>query len=54
MYVNKGIGVSNFPVRFFARPEITLFTLQNSAQITNVSKNSGLKADTGMPADEYL
>ena len=33
MYVNKGIGVSNFPVRFFARPEITLFTLQNSAQI---------------------
>ncbi len=54
MYVNKGIGVSNFPVRFFARPEITLFTLQNSAQITNVSKNSGLKADTGMPVDEYL
>ncbi|HHT9138513.1 MAG TPA: metallophosphoesterase, partial [Candidatus Wunengus sp. YC60] len=32
MYVNKGIGVSNFPVRFFARPEITLFTLQNSLQ----------------------
>ena len=32
MYVNKGIGVSIFPVRFFARPEITLFTLQNSLQ----------------------
>ena len=32
MYVNKGIGVSNFPIRFFARPEITLFTLQNSLQ----------------------
>jgi len=32
MYVNKGIGVSYFPIRFFARPEITLFTLQNSLQ----------------------
>jgi len=32
MYVNKGIGVSVFPIRFFARPEITLFTLQNSLQ----------------------
>lgn len=32
MYVNKGIGVSNFPVRFFARPEITLFTLKNNSQ----------------------
>ena len=30
MYVNKGIGVSGFPVRFFVRPEITLFTLRNS------------------------
>lgn len=29
MYVNKGIGISSFPVRFFARPEITLFTLRN-------------------------
>ncbi|MDN3513740.1 MAG: metallophosphoesterase [Candidatus Brocadia sp.] len=29
MYVNKGIGVSGLPVRFFARPEITLFTLRN-------------------------
>jgi len=28
MYVNRGIGVSNLPVRFFARPEITLFTLK--------------------------
>ncbi|MCC7211417.1 MAG: metallophosphoesterase [Candidatus Brocadia sp.] len=28
MYVNKGIGVSWFPVRFLVRPEITLFTLQ--------------------------
>jgi len=27
MYVNKGIGISSFPVRFCARPEITLFTL---------------------------
>ncbi len=33
MYVNKGIGVSVFPVRFFARPEITLFTLRNSVRI---------------------
>lgn len=30
LYVNKGIGVSIFPVRFLARPEITIFTLQNS------------------------
>ncbi|MCF6157185.1 MAG: metallophosphoesterase [wastewater metagenome] len=29
MYVNKGIGISGLPVRFFARPEITLFTLTN-------------------------
>lgn len=28
MYVNKGIGISGFPVRFCARPEITLFTLR--------------------------
>jgi predicted MPP superfamily phosphohydrolase len=33
MYVNKGIGVSVFPARFFARPEITLFTLRNSCRI---------------------
>lgn len=32
MYVNKGIGISNFPVRFFARPEITFFTLRNNRQ----------------------
>ena len=31
MYVNKGIGVSGFPVRFFARPEITLYTLTSSS-----------------------
>ncbi len=31
MYVNKGIGVSGFPVRFFARPEITLFTLTSNS-----------------------
>ena len=29
LYVNRGIGVSNLPVRFFARPEITLFTIRN-------------------------
>ena len=33
MYVNKGIGISGLPVRFLARPEITLFTLRNSNQI---------------------
>ncbi len=33
MYVNKGIGISALPVRFFARPEITLFTLRSSSQI---------------------
>ncbi|GJQ49166.1 MAG: metallophosphoesterase [Candidatus Kuenenia stuttgartiensis] len=32
MYVNRGIGVSNLPVRFFARPEITLFTIRNGLQ----------------------
>lgn len=32
MYVNRGIGVSNLPVRFFSRPEITLFTIKNSSQ----------------------
>ncbi|TVM03987.1 MAG: metallophosphoesterase [Candidatus Brocadia sp. WS118] len=30
MYVNRGIGVSWLPVRFLARPEITLFTLQGT------------------------
>lgn len=29
MYVNKGIGISGLPVRFCARPEITLFTLRS-------------------------
>ncbi|GAB61699.1 MAG: metallophosphoesterase [Candidatus Jettenia sp.] len=33
MYVNKGIGTSCLPIRFCARPEITLFTLRNSSQI---------------------
>lgn len=28
LYVNKGIGTSTYPVRFFARPEISFFTLQ--------------------------
>ena len=28
LYVNKGIGTSTYPVRFFARPEISVFTLQ--------------------------
>ncbi|MCF6150078.1 MAG: metallophosphoesterase [Candidatus Kuenenia sp.] len=32
MYVNRGIGVSNLPVRFFARPEITQFTIKNNLQ----------------------
>ena len=27
LYVNKGIGTSSYPVRFLARPEITVFTL---------------------------
>ncbi len=29
LYVNKGIGTSCLPVRFCARPEITLFTLRD-------------------------
>lgn len=33
MYVNKGIGTSILPIRLFARPEITLFTLRSSSQI---------------------
>lgn len=37
MYVNKGIGISNFPIRFLARPEITLFTLRNSLQHPNAA-----------------
>jgi uncharacterized protein len=27
MYVNRGLGMSNLPIRFFCRPEITFFTL---------------------------
>ncbi|MEK7288617.1 MAG: metallophosphoesterase [Planctomycetota bacterium] len=27
LYVNKGIGTSSYPVRFLARPEISVFTL---------------------------
>ncbi|TMV51003.1 metallophosphoesterase [Paenibacillus mesophilus] len=30
LYVNRGIGVSEYPVRFRCRPELTVFTLQNS------------------------
>ena len=37
MYVNKGIGISNFPIRFFARPEITLITLRNTIQHPNAA-----------------
>lgn len=32
LYVNKGIGTSILPARFFARPEITLFTLKSREQ----------------------
>ncbi|HKV28824.1 MAG TPA: metallophosphoesterase [Candidatus Acidoferrales bacterium] len=28
MYVNRGLGMSNVPVRFFCRPEITFITLE--------------------------
>ena len=28
MYVNRGLGMSNLPIRFFCRPEITIFSLQ--------------------------
>ncbi len=27
LYVNRGIGTMSFPIRFGARPEITLFEL---------------------------
>jgi predicted MPP superfamily phosphohydrolase len=27
LYVNRGIGTSNAPIRFFCRPEITVFHL---------------------------
>lgn len=27
MYVNRGLGMSNLPIRFLCRPEITVFTL---------------------------
>ncbi|CAG7649023.1 UDP-2,3-diacylglucosamine pyrophosphatase LpxG [Paenibacillus solanacearum] len=29
LYVNRGIGVSQYPVRFWCRPELTLFTLRS-------------------------
>ncbi|MFO0793453.1 MAG: metallophosphoesterase [Candidatus Brocadiaceae bacterium] len=32
MYVNRGVGITGLPIRFFARPEITLFTLVNRKQ----------------------
>ncbi|WP_042349109.1 metallophosphoesterase [Bacillus massiliigorillae] len=28
LYVNKGLGTTRMPLRFFTRPEITIFTLQ--------------------------
>ncbi|HEV2223657.1 MAG TPA: hypothetical protein VGR84_11700 [Candidatus Acidoferrales bacterium] len=27
MYVNRGMGMSNLPVRFLCRPEVTFITL---------------------------
>jgi predicted MPP superfamily phosphohydrolase len=30
LYVNRGIGVSEYPIRFRCRPELTVFTLQNA------------------------
>jgi uncharacterized protein len=27
MYVNRGLGMSNLPIRFYCRPEVTFFTL---------------------------
>jgi predicted MPP superfamily phosphohydrolase len=31
MYINRGLGVVRYPVRFNARPEITVFTLRRDA-----------------------
>ena len=31
MYVNRGIGVIGIPIRFNARPEMTIFELQSAA-----------------------
>lgn len=44
MYVNKGIGVSGLPVRFLARPEITLFTLQG-AENRKCDESEGLTSE---------
>jgi hypothetical protein len=31
LYINRGLGVVKYPVRFNARPEITVFTLRRDA-----------------------
>ncbi|CAG7652936.1 metallophosphoesterase [Paenibacillus allorhizosphaerae] len=30
LYVNRGIGVSQYPIRFWCRPELTVFTLRST------------------------
>ena len=37
MYVNRGIGTTGPPVRFYCRPEITVYTLRHHAGATEVS-----------------
>jgi predicted MPP superfamily phosphohydrolase len=32
LYINRGLGTRAVPVRFLAPPEITVFTLQNTAE----------------------
>ncbi|MGM9928234.1 MAG: metallophosphoesterase [Bacillus sp. (in: firmicutes)] len=32
LYVNRGLGTTRIPIRFFARPELTLFTLQATSE----------------------
>lgn len=55
MYVNRGIGVSGLPVRFFARPEITLFTLQGMKNGT-CGESGGLTAKkcSGDSASDFI
>lgn len=36
LYVNRGIGVSEYPVRFRCRPELTVFTLQKAPSASSV------------------
>lgn len=33
LYVNRGLGENNIPIRFLARPEITLITLHNNSMV---------------------